>query len=60
MKSIEINNYLGMNVDFSGFTTIFISFLMIGNWLSIYLITIETLIKTDTFLSEQQQWAITA
>ena len=38
MDILKINNCVVLIIDFFGFKSIFISFLMIGNWLSFYLI----------------------
>ena len=38
MDILEVNNYVGLIIAFFGLRTIFISFLIIYNWLSFYLI----------------------
>ena len=46
---LRINNCVGLNIDFFGFKIIFVCFLMMGNWLSFYLIICRTLIKDGFF-----------
>ena len=46
---LKINNVWASLWIYFVFRTIFISFLMMGNWLSFYLIIWKTLIKKDTF-----------
>ena len=49
MDILKINNCVGLIIDFFGFKTIFISFLMMGNWLSFYSVIGKTVIKKDTY-----------
>ena len=48
MNILKINKYV--NIILFGFKTIFIKFLVMGNWFSFYLLIFETLIKKDTSL----------
>ena len=52
MDIVKINYCVGLIIDLCGLKTIFISFLMMGNWLCFYSVMSNTLIKKDTFLSK--------
>ena len=52
MDIVRINICVGSIIDLFGFKTIFISFLLMGNWLSFYLIILRTLIKKDTLFGK--------